>query len=511
MKPFGLVAIALIVGICAGPYACIPFIYAYISCASLLLLALININRRYFTFFLLASVVFCGCVFYGNSILLPKDHIARFSDGGKCAVTGLVAGDVERGFTRRGARKTAFVISARSLSAKGGYLPVTGLVSVYIYGRTKEISYGDELLLEGRLMRPKEKANGGFDYKAHLERNNIYSILNVDYSGSVKVIRRNARVNPFKKMAFMARERAFNIITTALPVEQSSLLSAMLLGKRDRFFYEKRASFAKTGTAHVLAISGLHVGLIAFVLYTVFNALRLNRRFSISLVILSMILYALITGARIPVVRATIMISVLFAGYLLGRNPAPFNSLGLAAIIILLFNPKQLFSPSFQLSFCAVLAILYLTPGIERVLRLDLLLRRRGIIGRVARYPVKLFSVSTAAWLGVLPIVAYYFNTLTPVSILGNLVVIPLTFLIIASSLSFIAFSFLPGPPGLSQVFVTATGGLIRLLEFSVEKLASIPFACIEIGSPRPFFIFFYYAAVFIIFKYLKRCYNKKL
>lgn len=504
MKPFGLLAIALIAGICAGPYARVPFIYAYVSCAALLLLALINIHRRYFTFFLLAGVVFCGYIFYGNSILLPEDHIARFSDGGKCAVGGFVAGDVERGFARRGARKTSFVISARSLSAEGEYFPVTGLVNVYIYGMADRISYGDELVLEGRLVRPREKVNGGFDYKAHLERNNIYSILNVDSGGSVKVIRRNARVNPLKKIAFTIRERAFNIVTTALPAGQGSLLSAMLLGKRDRFFYEKRASFAKTGTSHVLAISGLHVGLIAFVLYNVFNALRLNRRLSISLVILSLILYALITGARTPVVRATIMIGVLFAGYLLGRNPSPFNSLGMAAIIILLANPKQLFSPGFQLSFCAVLAILYLSPGIERFLRLDLLLRRRGIVGRVARYPAKLFSVSTAAWLGVLPIGAYYFNTFTPVSILVNLVVIPLTFLIIASSLSFIAFSFFSGLPGLGQVFVTATGGLIRLMEFSVEKFASLPFACIEIGSPRLFFIFLYYAAIFIIFKYLK-------
>ena len=504
MRPFGLLAIFFIVGIFIASIVNIPFFYVYICCGLFLLAALLSIKKSYFSFFLLAASLLLGFLVYKNSVLLPDKHIKNFPHGFKLSVTGTVVSDVERGTTIYGGRKTTFVTQAESLYIKEKRYPVTGPVRTYIYGRAGKISYGDILKLEGRLLRPKE----GY-YAAYMERNNIYSMLTLDSSESARVIGRSPGRNPLKELAFYLREKISIPIARYLKGEEAALLNAMLLGKREGPYYDLRDAFVKTGTVHVLAISGLHVGLVAFILHVIFSTLRLNGKLSTLFIIFVLILYVFITGSRVPVIRASTMIGIMLAGTLFNRRPSSFNSLGLASMIILLVNPKQLFSPGFQLSFAAVFSILYLTPKIDRFLRSDLLPSasrfafgspRRTPRGEPLRYVFKLFSVSLAAWIGTLPIVAYYFHIISPIAIFGNLIVVPLTFLVIASSLSFIAFYFLIKPVGM--IFAAASAGLIESLQFIVGKLSSVPFAYFKIKEFPVFVVAIYYAIILVA------CYN---
>ena len=494
MRPFGLLAIFFIVGIFIASIVNIPFFYVYICCGLFLLAALLSVKKSYFSFFLLAASLLLGFLVYKNSVLLPDNHIKNFPHGFKLSVTGTVASDVERGTTIYGGRKTTFVTQAESLHIKEKRYPVTGPVRTYIYGRAGKISYGDILKLEGRLLRPKE----GY-YAAYMERNNIYSMLTLDSSESARVIGRSPGKNPLKELAFYLREKISIPIARYLKGEEAALLNAMLLGKREGPYYDLRDAFVKTGTVHVLAISGLHVGLVAFILHVIFSALRLNGKLSTLFIIFVLILYVFITGSRVPVIRASTMIGIMLAGTLFNRRPSSLNSLGLAAMIILLVNPKQLFSPGFQLSFTAVFSILYLTPKIDRFLRSDLL-PSASPRGEPLRYVFKLFSISLAAWIGTLPIVAYYFHIISPIAIFGNLIVVPLTFLVIASSLSFIVFYFLMKPLGV--IFAAASAGLIESLQFIVDKLSSAPFAYFKINEFPVFVVAIYYAIILVA------CYN---
>lgn len=497
MKPFGQLAIAFILGIFIAPYINIPFFYAYTACAVSLFLTILCVKRRSFTVLILISSLLLGYLAYRNSVLLPANHIKHFSSGETVGLQGVVVSDVERTTAVSGGKKTTFVMETSNINKKGKWLPATGLVKVYIYGRAGRISYGDEIILEGRLSQPERGS-----YAAYLQRSNIYSLLNTDSRSLIKVVSKEFKGNPLKRWAFFIREKVGIPISIHLTADQAALLNAMLLGKREGPYFAIKDAFVKTGTVHVLAISGLHVGLIAFILYLVFNIFRLDRRVSTALIILLLALYALITGSRIPVVRATIMIGIILAGNLFGRRASSFNSLGLAAVIILLANPKQLFSPSFQLSFMAVLSILYLAPKLDGILKSDRILKYRNFAFKTLHYIMRLFSVSVAAWIGTLPLVWYYFNMVSPIAVLGNLIVIPLTFLVIAGSLSFIVFYFFIRPLGV--VFASALAAFIDVLQFTVGKLGSVPFAYFEAASPPVFVIPIYYALIFIIFKYRK-------
>jgi competence protein ComEC len=288
-----------------------------------------------------------------------------------------------------------------------------------------------------------------------------------------------------------------------LPAPHGALLKAMVLGMRGGLFANIKDPFVKTGTVHILAISGLHVGLIAFILYVCFNALRINRQAATLLTLGALVIYMLVTGSRIPVVRATTMVSVVLIGSLFRRDAVSFNSLGLAAIILLLLNPRCLFSPSFQLSFAAVCSILCLTPTINTAMRVDALTKYKNVLAGAAQYSLRLFSVSLAAWLGVLPLVAYHFNLVTMIAIPGNIIVIPLTFLIIASSLSLIACAFLF--QRLADVFAATTGGLLHLLQLVTTALSRLPGACLSVPSPPVPVVALYYILLIVLCAYRKR------
>jgi len=494
MRPFGRLAIAFIAGICIAHYIHVPFFYVFSLTLIFILVTLFTVKKKYFTVFLMAATALFGCAVYIHSITLSDNHIKNFSSPGKVRLKCAVTSDIEKRVTKTGSKMTTFIVRSLSVETGGQEHPVRGHVKVYVFGRTPPITYGDEIILLGNLSQAKRES-----YRAYLEKNNIYALLNVDSKIPILVTGKKTRSNPVKALAFYIREKTGDPISSLLPEEEASLLGAMLLGIRQGAYFDLRDPFVKTGTVHILAISGLHVGLIALILYVIFSTLRFNRKAITVLIILLLVLYALITGSRVPVVRATIMISLVLLGGFLGRRSSVFNSLGLAAIVILLVNPKQVASVGFQLSFTAVLSIIYCSPKLDRFFKVNSLLKKRHFVFKVLHYIVRLFSVSVSAWLGTSPLVLYYFNTISPVAVFGNLVVVPLTFLIIASGVSFIVFYFLLPPVG--YVFAHSVAFLIDVLLFTTEKLSSVPFAYFSLGSPPVIAIILYYVLIFIFFK----------
>lgn len=207
---------------------------------------------------------------------------------------------------------------------------------------------------------------------------------------------------------------------TSLKLEESGishecyrLLDAILLGDADSVQDDEQELFANSGLAHLLALSGTHVAIISsfiFVLLLPFRALGL--RTGVYLACLMILwFYAMMTGLSSSVVRATIMISVLFLSRITSRSPNNINALCFAAILILVFSPMALFSPSFQLSFCAVGAIL-LFSDLSKQYRMD---------NKITGYFTGLIFVSIAALLGTALLSAHYFHKFPVYSILANI------------------------------------------------------------------------------------------
>jgi competence protein ComEC len=215
----------------------------------------------------------------------------------------------------------------------------------------------------------------------------------------------------------------------------------MILGYRERIGDEISTPFRLTNTMHILAISGLHVGFFFLVVNTLFKLLRIPERVA-SLIALPLIaLYAALTGAAVPVIRASVMFMSFLAAPFLNRQRDALNSLGTAALIILAINPLQLSDIGFQLSFGAVLAILLFSSPIAGCLhrvwpccalqgQLDVS-QWEKLRWRAGRTAIAFCATSTAAWIGLAPLIAHVFHLISLLSLLGNMVVIPAGFAVV--------------------------------------------------------------------------------
>ncbi|MBU0895105.1 MAG: DNA internalization-related competence protein ComEC/Rec2, partial [Candidatus Omnitrophica bacterium] len=254
--------------------------------------------------------------------------------------------------------------------------------------------------------------------------------------------------------------------------------------------------FIKTGTVHAIAISGLHVGLIAAIFLGALALLRLPKKVNLVLTACALVLYMFIAGSSPPVVRAVIIFVVFVVGYLINRESDMLNSLAFAAFIMLLANPKELFNPSFQLSFASIAGMVIFIPVINVFLRMDAA-RRRSFFGKAGAYLLSAVSVSAGAWLSTWPIVAHYFNIISPMALVANLVVVPALFVLTAGSFLFLLA--VPFSGFLSGSLAHALSVFCKALFTANHFLADLPFAYFRISAPSGVMMVLYYAAIFLI------------
>jgi len=240
--------------------------------------------------------------------------------------------------------------------------------------------------------------------------------------------------------------------------EQAQLIRAVVLGERPPRSTGMIEDFRNSGTLHVFAVSGLHVGMVGLLIALVLGLSRAPRWLIILLTIIGMILYAGITGLRPPAVRAVIMATVYLSGFLIQRRPSLINSLAASAIIVLLWDGHQLFTPGFQLSYGVLFAIALLArfcskcfrkisqldPFMPRLLLTTWQERRLGWREKIQAS----LSVSCAAWLGSSPLIWLYFGIVTPISIFASLLLISMVFTILGLAMFSLCLGSIWSPAG---------------------------------------------------------------
>ncbi|MBQ8655706.1 MAG: ComEC/Rec2 family competence protein [Prevotella sp.] len=259
-----------------------------------------------------------------------------------------------------------------------------------------------------------------------------------------------------------------------------ALATAMALGNKSAVAREQRDTFSATGTSHLLALSGLHLGIIYMLLTLLFRRRR-RRMVSQLLIVASVWAFVLLVGMMPSVVRAALMISIWAFVDFLGRGRSPLNTLSLTAIAMLTANPSALFDVGFQLSFCSVLAILLFAPPLTELLNRLLHIRPSGITGRAAHAVSTTTAVSVAAQLGTAPLVAFHFGQLSPYFLLANYAAIPLTTLILYLTLAVLVSSWWGW---LLSVVVAALTAVVNVLKWWLEWIASWPGA--SVGDLHP-------------------------
>ncbi len=318
-----------------------------------------------------------------------------------------------------------------------------------------KLQYGDRIELSGKF-EPLLAATsqGAFDEKKfHYRANDAIGKFRVQAGDRVKILQSN-QGNPLVAAAIVARkwlDDALNYGIQDRPVESRAVVTAMVLGTREDAPEEIEDLFRLSGTMHIFAVSGLHIGIIAGVCYFILPLFGVSRRVASMIMIPAILFYAFITGLRPSAIRAAIMVCVVAAAFCFRRNPRVINSLGFAALIILALNTQELFQIGFQLSFAVLLTIILFAEPIGRLFyrpfQIEPLMPRR-LVPRLriwADSAVKLFSnglgVSLAAWIGSLFLIGWYFKIITLTGVMANLVMIPIATVIIgiavASSILF--------------------------------------------------------------------------
>lgn len=300
---------------------------------------------------------------------------------------------------------------------------------------------------------------GGFDYKSYLSSKGLNGLLIVNDSYNVKVI--DERSNFIKSLVFTARKAIDTKITELHNKQATGLLRGLILADRSSIDYETKTQFINSGVMHILAVSGLHVGYIALIFLFLFG--RFNIYTKSVLTIIGLIGFLFLTGMPASVFRAVTMAVVIIIAYISNRSSNIYNSLAIAAFIILLINPYELFSPGFQLSFSAVLSIAVIYPILQKFIY-SLKLK-----SKLLNYVLLFIGVSLSAQIGTLPLTIIYFGKISLVSLLTNLFVIPLAGAIVGIAIFTLLLSLiLPAVAGL----IAAANNFIILILFNIVSYA---------------------------------------
>jgi ComEC/Rec2-related protein len=403
-------------------------------------------------------------------------------------------------------RTVALVDVGSMRLAKADWQPALGRVAVSVPGIVSQEFFAEQAVeWDGVLHRPPAQlAEGLFDYRAYLQRLGIYYQLRVSSTNDCRLIRAQVPARPPLADRFAAWAK--QTLALGLPAEDEALrlLWAMTLGWKTALTGEVSEPFMRSGTMHIFAISGLHVALIAGILVSLFRVVRVARSACGALVIPSIWFYTYATGWQASAIRSTVMMTVVIAGWSLRRPSDLLNSLAAAAFLILLWDPQQIFQASFQLSFFVVLSLALLSPPLERLRKRwfqpDPFLPEALRPGwqKYVRTPLDVLTASIAtslaAWLGSIPLVAYYFHLFTPVSLLANLVVVPLSGLALASNLA----SLMVGGwwLGAAEWFNHSAWLWMELMRRVSDWAAHVPGGCFYVRTPNLTIFAFYYGGL---------------
>lgn len=409
---------------------------------------------------------------------LPADHMSRLALPSPLRLEGRLASEPIRWAPDR----TRLLVEAEGMRVGEDRRSVQGLVQVTLYGEPPPLTEGQRIAGEFRLHRPFGFRNpGGFDYPGHLAREEIFLV------GSGRADRLEALTPEAPPWPVRIKRWAVETIQRHLPPASAALLAGLLLGERTEFPPAADEAFRRAGVYHILAVSGFNVALLASAVFLGLSLLRLPRRLVAAAAIGLLLGFALVVGGQPSVVRATVMGVLLLLGLLLERETNLFNSVALAALVILLWRPGDLWEPGFQLSFAATLGILYLArPWIAA-------LTEHGwpawLSGSVA--------VSLGAQLAVLPIMLVHFNQLSLIGVCANLVVVPLA--AVATTLGMAALLLTLLHEALGHLLFQSLWLVLLALRAAVWMLAALPAAMIHLPAPHPAAAVSFYAALALL------------
>ena len=464
-RPLILVAGAFAAGILLAKSTFIsPYGWSAIGIAFVVIGVLAHVRGQSATIAILSSALAAGGLWYQLHTLPPgPDHVYAFV-GQMATLFGTVVRPPPSARER-----IKFVMQAEHVSIRGETHSARGLVLVSIRARSP-VRYGDQITISGRLARPPPAGNPGeFSYRDYLAAQGIEVQLLTRPGATVRVTGRRF-LNPVVRVAYAARARMAAFFEYAMPGTPGALLASLLLGDDGAISDEVRETFRSAGLLHVLVVSGAQVGLVAGAMLWSVRAAGLSPPLGALVAGTAVIFFALMAGWVPSVARATVMALAGLAAMLVGRDRDLYAALAVAALTLLVSSPLLLFDAGFQLSFAATWALMYVAPVLsERLPALPRALRA-------------LVSLTVAAQLSVMPILAVHFAQISLAGFVSNLVVVPLVAVLVP-------VGFLCGVAGVAippiGVFLAALlVPLVNAVAVAAAFFARLPAATVHMRPP---------------------------
>jgi len=426
----------------------------------------------------------------------PSNHIIHFTDSNKWKIVGTIDQSAEKNKYRQ-----KFILSAESLEGENRKFCVTGKIRVTVAGDEPVLSFGDRISFVASIKSIKNFKNpGGFDYKRYMAFKSVFgsayahgkkvTVINKIQDRGIKLAISNARCHI---STFIEKTRGGN---------HQGVLKALIVGQRQQIPQDLRDAFNRSGVGHLLAISGLHIGIVATVAFMIFSWMLSRfklflfnawvKKGAAVLSFMPVLAYGLLSGMAPSTQRAVIMVGVFLMTFLFEREHDLMNTLALAGMLILIVHPPSVFSISFQLSFSAVLSIIY---GLSKVHKRPAFLsdgQKKSLFTRITDRLFLFFLVSFFAIVGTLPLVMLYFNQASLIGIFTNFLIIPIIGFIVVPTGLFSVFLY-PVSGEAASWFLYISGAVLSKAISLVNLFSDLPFAAVKTVTPSYFEICCYY------------------
>jgi competence protein ComEC len=498
--------IALMAGILIGDRVTLPCGLPPAGLIMVLLFLILCVRMKWnrTIFFLVIGLMLIAGLFNAQKqqYLSQNDHhIVHQAKQGKQTVEGIVTAT-----DQISADKYSLIVRCRRILKNHSYSPVSGLIRLTIPSHLN-FRYGDFIRFHTSIKRIHSFHNpGSFDYERYLNRQGIYVAGFIADNAGIVLIRHNM-ASGIKLQLETFRSYLKHLIYANAPSPEREILEAMIIGDQKAIPTDVRDNFAKTGTSHILAISGLHVGMVAsagflIALMILKSSEYLMLRFNVikiatAAAFVPVAVYALVAGMGTTVLRAALMALAFLTALLIGKQKDLYNILFFAALVILIVAPESLFEISFQLSFSAVLAIVFIISKLNTS-TIPMPAALPGALHPLIRRVYVFVLVSAAATLGTLPIIVYYFNHVSTVTLIANLIAVPLLgMMTLIPSMAFMLAALFS--PWLAGFLIKAASFFAGVAVAAINWQASLSWSSFSFIKPNIAEIALFYIILFLL------------
>jgi competence protein ComEC len=471
--PFIRLLLALIAGIIVqwnfSPPIIFPLILSGISLAIIILVFFLPVIIRYRATTIIGifiSLLFLGVgaiITWKKDIRNERSWLGNFYSNQDGVIVSLREVPVEKTKSFKANASVHYLVKNNEL------VPVKGKIILYFKKEAALLlGYGSQIILKKSLQEIKNSGNpGGFDYKRYSLFQGITHQVYLK-SGEYEILRKK-RGNIFQQFIIDTREKVLQILRRNIKGEKElGLAEALLIGYKNDLEQSLVQSYTNTGVVHIIAISGLHLGLIYWLLAILFKPLQKNKKLKWLrplLIITGLWLFSLLAGAQPSILRSALMFSCIVLGESLSRKTSIYNTMALSAFILLLLNPFWLWDVGFQLSYAAVLSIIIFMRPVYNLLYIK---------NKLLDFLWKLNAVTIAAQVLTVPLSIYHFHQFPNLFLLTNFLAVPLSSVILLGEIFLCVIFFIPF---LAKLTGQLLSWLIQAMNTYIERIEAIRFS----------------------------------